>query len=331
MAKPRIFISSTFYDLKHVREDIALFVKEQGYDPILFEKGEIPYGRNEKPEEYCYVEIGLSDILISIIGGRYGSESSAKGYSVTQKELKHALEQGKQVYIFVEKAVLAEYDTYKINKDNMQMKFRHADDRRVYEFLDEIYQLPRNNPVFGFESSQEIVKILTEQWAGLFQRLLRNEEETSQAEIIQTLKNTVLTLQNMVNVVMEKNENQQVVFEDIILFNHPAFSKIKEILSIKYRVSFTNYEELNELFKARGYKAVKSDPLDPFSDESDTYFYWHLEKNDTEYGVKVSKSLFDGDLRLKPQQDSLEKNMITKEELALQPVKLEIDDDDLPF
>lgn len=80
-------------------------------------KGEIPYGRNEKPEEYCYVEIQNSDILDSIIGGRYGSESSGVGYSITQKEFKNALDQNKQVYIIVEKSVLAEYETYKINKD----------------------------------------------------------------------------------------------------------------------------------------------------------------------------------------------------------------------
>ncbi|MDK7489347.1 DUF4062 domain-containing protein [Bacillus paranthracis] len=45
MARPRVFISSTFYDLKYVREDIARCVRDLGYESILFEKGEIPTGK----------------------------------------------------------------------------------------------------------------------------------------------------------------------------------------------------------------------------------------------------------------------------------------------
>ncbi|HDI3138782.1 TPA: DUF4062 domain-containing protein, partial [Vibrio cholerae] len=38
MAKPRIFISSTYYDLKHIRSDLERFISEQGYDAVLNEK-----------------------------------------------------------------------------------------------------------------------------------------------------------------------------------------------------------------------------------------------------------------------------------------------------
>jgi len=54
MAKPRIFISSTFFDLKQVRSDIDRFIKDLGYEPVLNELGSIPYGKNDKLEEYCY-------------------------------------------------------------------------------------------------------------------------------------------------------------------------------------------------------------------------------------------------------------------------------------
>ncbi|MEC1178444.1 DUF4062 domain-containing protein [Metasolibacillus meyeri] len=327
MAKPKIFISSTFYDLKHVREDISHFVKEQGYDPILFEKGEIPYGRNERPEEYCYVEINNSDILVSIIGGRYGTDSSDIGYSITQKELKSALEQNKQVYIFIEKNVLAEYETYKINKDVEGIQFRHADDRKVYEFLDEIYQLPRNNPIFGFESSQEIIKFLRDQWAGLFQRLLKNEEDTSQIEIIKSLKGTVSTLKDMINIITEKSENQGAAFNEIILFNHPLFARIKEVLNINYRVSFLDYTEMEQLFLARQFKlSVNQDPFAEFANEYYVFFN-NLNKSNDIY-IKVSKDLFDENKKLKPQQGVIEKNCVIREELIK---VLNFSDDDLPF
>jgi hypothetical protein len=42
MARPRVFISSTFYDLKQVRSALEIFIKNIGYDPVLHERGAVP-------------------------------------------------------------------------------------------------------------------------------------------------------------------------------------------------------------------------------------------------------------------------------------------------
>lgn len=34
MAKPKLFLSSTFYDLRQIRTDLDLFVENLGYDII---------------------------------------------------------------------------------------------------------------------------------------------------------------------------------------------------------------------------------------------------------------------------------------------------------
>ncbi|WP_413716016.1 DUF4062 domain-containing protein [Sphingobium sp. B8D3B] len=75
MARPRVFVSSTYFDLKSVRADLEHFIRERGFDPVLHERGSIPYGNAEALERYCYKEIETCDILISIIGGRFGSQS----------------------------------------------------------------------------------------------------------------------------------------------------------------------------------------------------------------------------------------------------------------
>lgn len=41
--KPRIFVSSTFYDLQYIREDLSNFIKAHDFDPIMFEDGDIGY------------------------------------------------------------------------------------------------------------------------------------------------------------------------------------------------------------------------------------------------------------------------------------------------
>jgi hypothetical protein len=53
MAKPRVFISSTFYDLRQVRTDIDTFIENLGYEAVKNEDGDIPYGKEDALEEYC--------------------------------------------------------------------------------------------------------------------------------------------------------------------------------------------------------------------------------------------------------------------------------------
>ena len=84
-----------------------------GYEPVRNEQGNIPYGKEQKLEEYCYKEISNIDILISIIGGRFGSVSSHENYSISQMEIKTALELDKQVFIFIENFFqIAPYGTF---------------------------------------------------------------------------------------------------------------------------------------------------------------------------------------------------------------------------
>ena len=106
MAIPRVFISSTFYDLLHVRDDIDRFISELGYEAVRHESGSVPYGKDEAPEKYAYREVELCDIIVCIIGGRFGTESrDEKGYSITQNEIKKALDSGIPVFIFIEKTI----------------------------------------------------------------------------------------------------------------------------------------------------------------------------------------------------------------------------------
>jgi hypothetical protein len=136
MAKTRVFISSTYYDLKYVRDDIERFVIELGYEPVRHETGNIPYTKDVPLEESAYREASLSDIIVTIIGGRYGTASSTRDGSITQNELRQALKQGIQVYVFVEQNVYSEFSTYSVNKGNENIKYRHVDDVRVYQFLE---------------------------------------------------------------------------------------------------------------------------------------------------------------------------------------------------
>ncbi len=287
MAKPRVFISSTYYDLRQVRADIERFVKECGYEPVRSETGSIPYGKEERPEEYAYREIELCDIVVSIIGGRFGTESQQeRGHSISQKELKRALDRGIPVFIFIEKGVHAEYSTYRSNKANLDVKYAFVDDPRIYEFIESIHALPCNNPIAPFETSQNIVEYLRAQWAGLFQRFLKEQERQAELKTLEEMKTVAATLQQLVGFLTKDRSDKDEAIRSILMANHPAFRRFAQLTNTPYRVFFMNRRELDAWLKARGWSLVESEFLD-----SESKYEW-LHTTYQKY-LKLKEDIFD--------------------------------------
>jgi len=319
MAKPRVFISSTFYDLRQARADLDLFLDQLGYEPVRNEEGDIPYGKEEALEEYCYKEIKSVDILIAIIGGRFGSESKKHDSSVTQMEIKAAISENKQVYIFIDKNVLSEFETYLLNKD-IDIKLRYVDDKRVYSFIDEIKSLSSNNNIKGFETVAEITKYLKEQLAGLFQRFLQEQTRIKEVNLIKRLEKTAQTLDQMVNFLSTENKDKDEEINRILMINHPLVERLKIILSISYNFYFENLSDVKELLKARGYSH------DNFNDLFDDTHYWRKKANNQINIIEIKDEIFESDGKLKfikkfEWNDTWVRDYIEKED----------DDDDLPF
>ncbi len=71
--KPRVFVSSTYFDLKYVRERIERFIENYNFEPVLFESDNVIFEHNKPLDLSCYNEVKLCHMMILIIGGRYGS------------------------------------------------------------------------------------------------------------------------------------------------------------------------------------------------------------------------------------------------------------------
>lgn len=320
MARPRIFLSSTFYDLRQVRTDIDIFIDTLGYEIIRNEEGEIPYGKEEALEEYCYKEIKNIDILVSIIGGRFGSESTRGHSSISQLELKTALKENKQVYIFIEKNVLSEYETYLINKEG-QMKFRYADDIRIYQFMEEIKGLPNNNNIKGFETANEITRYLKEQLAGLFQRFLEEQTRIREFSLIQNLEKTAQTLNKLVNIISDENKDKDDEINKVLMINHPFTEKLKAELNIPYNFYIEGYNDLVALLNARSYHTQK----DLVKRDENIYFEFIKKLKSKQYIILVNKYLFDDDKKLK----FIKRTDWSENFLVYQSADLPTSDDDL--
>lgn len=285
MARPRVFVSSTFYDLKQVRADLSHFIRELGYEPVLNEHGAIPYSGTQKLEDAAYKEVELSDMLVAIIGGRYGVDSKDPPYSISQMELRTAVEQGKQVFVFIQQSVRSEYETYLLNKDNEEIKYHSVDNTKIFEFIQEVLALPMNNATTGFETAQDIIAYLREQWAGLFQRFLREQSVLREARVIEDMQNTATTLNQLVTFLTEERQKGDSAIREILMSNHPAFQAIKKAANIPYRVYFLNLKELGALLRARSWKHLDSDDWD-----DPEYEEWLLEVTRPKTATSFSRS-----------------------------------------
>ena len=194
--QPRIFISSTFYDLKYIREDLANFVRSYGYEPILFENGDIGYTPGKTLDYSCYESMRNSDMVILIIGGEYGSAASGekkdefKEYmSVTRNEFRTAVEAGIPIFVMIDKKVMAEYGVYDANYDDIEkekiiMVFPTTKNINVFRFIKEIKGIV-TLPIQEFERSADIKGFISKQWADMFKSylsFLRNEKGNRKIE-----------------------------------------------------------------------------------------------------------------------------------------------------
>lgn len=289
MAKPRIFLSSTFYDLKYIRTELDQFIENLGYEPVRNEEGDIPYGKEEALEEYCYKEIQNIDILVSIIGGRFGSESKRGDKSISNLELKIALEESKQVYIFIEKNVLAEYETYLLNKEK-DISFKHVDDIRIYKFIEEIKSLPANNNIKGFETSADIIHYLQDQFAGLFQRFLQNQSRLKEVSLVSKLENTSKTLNQLVNFLSDQNKENVEEVNRILMINHPLTGELKVKLKIEYPIYIEEMMDVDKLVRAKGFNGIE---------DTESHWMWERELRGERVTLGVSRELFDSEDKLK--------------------------------
>jgi len=203
MARPRVFVSSTYYDLKHLRSSIENFIEQLGYEAVLSEKDSIAYLPSDPLDESCYREAKSCDLFVLIIGGRYGSPASAQPKpankedfyerydSITKREYDSAVEREIPTYILIDASVDAEYHTYLKNKDQKNVKYAHVDSINIFHLIESIREKQKNNPVKLFTKYSEIEGWLREQWAGTFRELIHR---LSTQQKIQAIDSKVLDL-----------------------------------------------------------------------------------------------------------------------------------------
>lgn len=222
--KPRVFISSTYYDLKHVRERLERFIQGFYFEPVLFESDNVTFEHGQPLDESCCKEVSHCQMMVLIIGGRYGSAVSGtdiekkreryeKEYiSITRREFDIARKNNIPVFIFIDKEVYAEYQIYIKNRslmDSDRISFAHVDNPAIFNFIQSVATMP----IKTFERVDEIENYLGNQIAGMFFLYLDNMRKDAKERQILDSVSELKNLSEQMNAML-KAVGRDVLNED---------------------------------------------------------------------------------------------------------------------
>ncbi len=204
MARLRVFISSTCYDLDILRGELRPFISGMGYEPVMSDYSDVLYDPRSHTHDSCLKDVPSCDMVILIVGSRFGGTAvpsalqqldftsleklstkadvldTKEKLSITQLEVLKAVEAAIPVYAFVDERVLHDHHVYEKNKEKKDVidhiEFpsiqKRETARYIFEFINFLSHRTTNNSVLAFSRLEDIRTQLASQWSQLFQRLL---------------------------------------------------------------------------------------------------------------------------------------------------------------
>lgn len=239
MASLKVFISSTCYDLGMVRSELRNSISNLGHEPIMSEYNDILFDPNDHTHTSCVNEITNTDVILLIIGSRFGGKAIPEAVnkidfekikntskstdfllkntdkiSITQMEVLKAIDLNIPIYVFVESKVLNDHFLYEKNKDKEfidKIEFPSIDRKEtaiyIFEFINFLRLRGKNNGVFEFSKMSDIEEILKKQWSAQLQKLFYEQRKGKNTRIksdlflegIQDIKSLILSTINSDN------------------------------------------------------------------------------------------------------------------------------------
>ena len=175
-----IFISSTDYNLKDLRAELARFLHELGYKPILSSAEGFPDGSPKlQPWESCLPVLENCFIVLLIIDGRYGiplewlnfkSCFDGRKVSPTHGEYLYSRHVKKRMLIFVRREITLHYqsyrtvlDNFKGNKDEAKKNLEKSLPEYVsFESLDFLHEVKTTGPIPWIKEFDDVTNIKAE-------------------------------------------------------------------------------------------------------------------------------------------------------------------------
>lgn len=146
--------------------DLKRFIEGIGYEAVVSESANFPVNPQASTIENCLNAVrDRADILILIVGARYGSVVVERDRSITNLEYLEAKSKGIPVYVFITDKILQSLPIWRDNRNGDYSNF--VDSPKLFEFA-EYLRTESGQWVFGFNEVNDIVEKLRIQLAHLF-------------------------------------------------------------------------------------------------------------------------------------------------------------------
>ena len=189
-------VSSTFYDLRQVRDVLRRWIEHDlGYTALLSEHSSFPIDPDLTTIENCRQRVeNDADVLVLVIGSRYGSLDDKAAKSITNLEYLAARHKNIPIYAFVDQGVLPLIPVWKANPaaDFSQQ----VDTPKLFEFVDTVRRVD-HVWMQEFKTAHEIIDALRIQFAYQHERglrLLRRLRSVSGSAWVEDLRGNTLRI-----------------------------------------------------------------------------------------------------------------------------------------
>ena len=212
-----IFISSTDYNLKDLRAELARFLSELGYRPILSSAEGFPDSSPIlEPWESCLPVLDKCFVMVLIIDGQYGTALKWPNYKDHFGEEKHSPTHGEYVFahkmrkrmlVFIRKSLMPHYQSYRTTLDNFGNNKEEAKKALI----------PTLPPYVTFETLEFINKVKTTKpipWINEFDDITSVKKEIQKK-----------MLNELAELFLIKNKHSETVID--------AFNKVMDSLSLE--------------------------------------------------------------------------------------------------
>lgn len=212
-----------------MREGLRDFIYSIGYEPVMSDYGDVLYDPRIHTHTSCIEEVKNCDMLVLLIGGRFGgkaineavstvdfekvkekikagTEIDDERLSITHLEVLKAIEYGLPVYTFIKEDVLNDHKLYEKNKNKpvtiSEIIFpsieKQETAKNIFEFINNIRLRDHGNNIFSFKKETDIEEILKKQWSSYFQKLIKEQFSKKEKEDNNKLEKKVDELQALI-------------------------------------------------------------------------------------------------------------------------------------
>jgi hypothetical protein len=183
----QVFVSSTCYNLRDLRAAIRAWLKQLGLTPLMSDEGGFPHIDGMPPYATCLRALEECPLVIVVIDRRYGMSfqdwgpyPQFAGCSPTHAELRHALERGKRVLVYVHDDVWNFYEVWHRNRQAFETAAPQGLDEATLHMLYELKQRDPEPWMAHFSDVAELLHSLNDQFVNhLYTHLREREKQTA--------------------------------------------------------------------------------------------------------------------------------------------------------